>query len=84
MIFRKMKTLYVTDHTERYRKNTGSEQKRKPEMKLEVEILSFIDGEHKEELEDGIKEFLKGYGVTAKIYSSTGNEITVNPFYNKR
>lgn len=48
-------------------------------MKLEIEVLSFLDGYHKEELEDKIKEFLREYGVKARIKSSTGNELSVSP-----
>jgi len=47
-------------------------------MKLDIKVLSFLDGQHQEELEDGIKEFIRGYGAKARIYSSTGNEMTVN------
>jgi len=47
-------------------------------MKLEIKVLSFLDGQHQEELENRLKEFIRGYGVKARIYSSTGNEMTVN------
>ncbi len=47
-------------------------------MKLEIKVLSPLDGEHQEELEDRLKEFIRGYGVRARIYSSTGNEMSVN------
>ncbi|MFA5032764.1 MAG: hypothetical protein WC614_07075 [bacterium] len=47
-------------------------------MKLEIKVLSLLDGQHQEELEDRLKEFIRGYGVRARIYSSTGNEMSVN------
>lgn len=82
-----MNHLYITDSAEHYhaeRYPPESKKLRTPEMTLEIQVYTYIDGKHKEELEDGIKAFMKGYGVVAKIYSSTGNEMTVNPFYRKK
>lgn len=50
-----------------------------PIMKLEIKVMTYLDGEHREELEDKLKECIRKYGVRAKISSSTGNEMTVNP-----
>lgn len=40
-------------------------------------VLTPLDGQHQEELEDAVKEALQRFGVKAKIKSlSTGNEMT--------
>ncbi len=46
-------------------------------MKVEIKVLTPLDGYHQEELEDLILNVLKEYGVRANIKSSTGNEMTV-------
>jgi hypothetical protein len=41
-------------------------------------VLTPLDGQHQEELEDAVKELLQRFGVKARIKSlSTGNEMTV-------
>jgi len=46
--------------------------------KIEIKVLTPLDGYHQEELEERIKSLLKEYGVKAKIKSlTTGNEMTV-------
>jgi len=46
--------------------------------KIEIRVLTPLDGYHQEELEDKIKNLLKKYGVKAEIRSlTTGNEMTV-------
>jgi len=43
-----------------------------------VWVLTPLDGQHQEELEDALKELLQRFGVRAKVKSfSTGNEMTV-------
>jgi len=45
--------------------------------KIEIRVLTPLDGYHQEELEDKIKNLLKEYGVKAEIRSlTTGNEMT--------
>ena len=51
----------------------------KPLMKLEIKVFSFLDSYHQEELEDTLKACLREYGIYARIKSSTGNKMTVNP-----
>ena len=65
----------IQDHSNHYRGTSGPETI----MRLEIKVLTFLDGYHQEELEDKLKECLKDYKVYAKISSSTGNEMTVNP-----
>ena len=41
-------------------------------------VLTPLDGQHEEELEDAVKELLRRFGVRARVKSlSTGNEMTV-------
>jgi ABC-type uncharacterized transport system ATPase subunit len=41
-------------------------------------VLTPLDGQHQEELEDAVKELLQRFGVRARVKSlSTGNEMTV-------
>jgi hypothetical protein len=41
-------------------------------------VLTPLDGQHQEELEDAVKGLLQRFGVKARIKSlSTGNEMTV-------
>ncbi|MEM4143952.1 MAG: hypothetical protein QW445_07445 [Candidatus Bathyarchaeia archaeon] len=48
------------------------------EPKIIIDVSTFLDSEHYEELEDKIAEILQNFGVKAKIQSmATGNEITV-------
>ena len=46
-------------------------------MKIVIDVTTFLDSEHQEELEDLVRDVLKNFGVNAKLESSTGNELTV-------
>jgi len=46
--------------------------------KILIYVLTPLDGQHQEELEDKIKELLKEFNVKAKIVSlTTGNSASV-------
>jgi len=46
---------------------------------FEINIFTFLDGQHFEELEDKIKKLLKKENLQATIINNiTGNEMTVN------
>jgi len=53
--------------------------------KIEIEILTEMDTEHYERLEDELKDFLAEKGIKANILShATGNELTVNPMKDRK
>jgi len=46
--------------------------------KIRIDVLTPLDTEHQEELEDEIMETIRKFGVRAKIRNfSTGNEMSV-------
>jgi hypothetical protein len=76
-------TLEVEELSKRLRKEyfRKKDDENLPEhlfAKIHINILTPLDSEHQEELEDMIKILLKEYGVKAKIRSmTTGNEMPV-------
>jgi len=46
--------------------------------RLMIFVLTPLDGQHQEQLEDSVKRLLRSFGVRAKVKSlTTGNEMTV-------